>query len=123
MFHISLYDKIKSKLLLIGLLAYSILSYGIVAGGLTTSAMFFLFEIIALAGFFFELPDVKCRFDVLIKVYHVPVVPAHYQHHYMVRVAFYNMQVVCARVPEHVRGHTSVLFCNPPIGYLRSEAH
>ena len=35
-------------------LAYSILSYILVAGGLTTSAMFFLFEVIALAGFFFE---------------------------------------------------------------------
>jgi hypothetical protein len=35
-------------------LAYSILSYLVIAGGLTTSAMFFLFEIIALAGFFFE---------------------------------------------------------------------
>ena len=35
-------------------LAYSMLSYVVATGGLTTSAMFFLFEIIALAGFFFE---------------------------------------------------------------------
>jgi hypothetical protein len=35
-------------------LAYSLLSYLVIAGGLTTSSMFFLFEIIALAGFFFE---------------------------------------------------------------------
>jgi hypothetical protein len=43
-----------TKSFVIVALAYSSLSYLVVAGGLTTSAMFFLFEIIALAGFFFE---------------------------------------------------------------------
>jgi len=42
------------KTFVVSAVAYTFLMYLIVAGGLTTSAMFFLFESIALAGFFFE---------------------------------------------------------------------
>lgn len=43
-----------TKSFVIVALAYTFLSYLVIAGGLTTSSVAFLFEIIALAGFFLE---------------------------------------------------------------------
>jgi hypothetical protein len=43
-----------TKSLVIASVAFSFFSYLILAGGLTTTGMFYLFEIIALASFFFE---------------------------------------------------------------------